>query len=307
MTSFASAFNSLITKIEGNFTWIKSQITSISSSLSGKASSTDLSTHTGNSTIHITSSERTAWNAKADNSDLSTHTSDTDIHITSSERSTWNGKQSALSTTNKLSADYISDGTTNKTVTATEKSTWNGKANASDLTTHTGNTTVHITSSERSTWNGKQDALTSTQLANIADIPNKADATDIPTTVAELSDSSDYATKTYVDSKVNTAVRHQGSIAFASLPALSSTNLNKCYNITDAFTTTSDFLEGAGKNYPAGTNVMIVESGTNTYKYDVYSGFYDLSVYYEITDLDSDLSTMFTTGTSNITDLSAST
>lgn len=46
------------------------------------------------------------------------------------------GLQSEITSTNKLSADLIQDGTTNKTVTATEKSTWNGKQNAiSDLDT----------------------------------------------------------------------------------------------------------------------------------------------------------------------------
>ena len=46
------------------------------------------------------------------------------------------GLQTEITSSNKLSADLISDGTTNKTVTATEKSTWNGKQNAiSDLST----------------------------------------------------------------------------------------------------------------------------------------------------------------------------
>lgn len=73
-----------------------------------------------------------------------------------------------------------------------------------------------------------------------------------------------------------------GSIAFASLPALSADVLGNVYNITDAFTTTADFVEGAGKNYPAGTNVAIVDVGTggsHSYKFDVLSGFVDLSAY----------------------------
>lgn len=39
------------------------------------------------------------------------------------------GLQSEITSTNKLSADLIEDGTTNKTVTATEKQTWNSYAN----------------------------------------------------------------------------------------------------------------------------------------------------------------------------------
>lgn len=39
-------------------------------------------------------------------------------------------RQAAITSSNKLSADLISDGTTNKTVTATEKTTWSGKQDA---------------------------------------------------------------------------------------------------------------------------------------------------------------------------------
>lgn len=44
------------------------------------------------------------------------------------------GKQNNITSSNKLSADLIADGTTNKVVTSTEKSTWNGKQNALDTT-----------------------------------------------------------------------------------------------------------------------------------------------------------------------------
>ena len=39
-------------------------------------------------------------------------------------------------------------------------------------------------------------------------------------------------------------------------------NEGNVYNITDAFTSTADFVEGAGKKYTAGTNVVIVETTT---------------------------------------------
>ena len=50
------------------------------------------------------------------------------------------------------------------------------------------------------------------------------------------------------------------------------------YNITNEFVTTDNFLEGAGKMYPTGTNVVVVEGDTE-YQYDVLSGFVDLSNY----------------------------
>lgn len=84
------------------------------------------------------------------------------------------------------------------------------------------------------------------------------------------------------------ALKPSGSITFANLPALTATNVNNLYNITDAFTTTADFVEGAGKSYPAGTNVAIINTGTASspvYKYDAYTGVIDLSPYLKKSDL----------------------
>lgn len=91
--------------------------------------------------------------------------------------------------------------------------------------------------------------------------------------------------ETAINNKISSTYKAAGSVAFASLPALSSANEGKVYNVTDSFTTTSDFVEGTGKSYPAGTNVVIINVSENTYKYDVLSGFVDLSDYVEASDL----------------------
>ena len=70
-----------------------------------------------------------------------------------------------------------------------------------------------------------------------------------------------------------------GSIAFASLPTLGVAYEGYVYNVTDSFTTTSDFVEGAGKSYAAGTNVVCVDTGSSVYKWDVLGSFIDLSGY----------------------------
>ena len=69
--------------------------------------------------------------------------------------------------------------------------------------------------------------------------------------------------------------QYAGSVAFADLPAANQNRVGFVYNVTNAFTTTSDFVEGAGVDYPAGTDVAIVNNGDSTtpsYKYDVYTG-----------------------------------
>lgn len=68
----------------------------------------------------------------------------------------------------------------------------------------------------------------------------------------------------------------KGTIAFASLPTASAGNLGWVYNISDAFTTTAAFVEGAGHSYGAGTNVVCVDAGSSSYKWDVLAGTIDL-------------------------------
>jgi hypothetical protein len=64
------------------------------------------------------------------------------------------------------------------------------------------------------------------------------------------------------------ALRPMGTVAFANLPALSEADDGSMYNISDQFTTTAEFKEGAGNTIPAGANVYKTEDG----KWDVLAG-----------------------------------
>ena len=103
--------------------------------------------------------------------------------------------------------------------------------------------------------------------------------------VALKANSADIYTQTQVDDKIDAAIsavyKPAGSVAFASLPTPGADNLGNVYNVTDEFTTDARFTEGAGQEYPAGTNVAVVETSSEpaTYKFDVMSGFVDLSGY----------------------------
>ena len=83
----------------------------------------------------------------------------------------------------------------------------------------------------------------------------------------------------------------KGNISSISdLPTPSAETLGWFYNINDAFTTTDQFVEGAGISYLAGENVAIVEPEPGVYKYDVFSGLVDLSpLENEIDDLKSQI------------------
>ena len=84
----------------------------------------------------------------------------------------------------------------------------------------------------------------------------------------------------YVAAKLSSTYKAKGTCTFANKPSLIAANEGDVYNISDSFTTTSDFVEGAGNTYPAGTNIVVVNtasSGTAVYKYDVLAGFVDVS------------------------------
>ena len=88
-----------------------------------------------------------------------------------------------------------------------------------------------------------------------------------------------YAVNQYVGTKLGGALVYKGSIPFASLPALAKENVGHVYNITDAFTTTENFVEGAGHEYQAGQNVAVAEVSEGVYRYDVLSQPINLAEY----------------------------
>ena len=100
---------------------------------------------------------------------------------------------------------------------------------------------------------------------------------------ADKNDGTKYATPaavhSYVGTKMASALIYKGSVAFAGLPALSAENAGHVYNVTDAFTTTANFIEGAGHKYAAGQNVAVAKVGDNVYRYDVLAQPIDLSGY----------------------------
>lgn len=97
----------------------------------------------------------------------------------------------------------------------------------------------------------------------------------------------DAYTKTEVDNAIDEAQQSTykpgGSLTADQIVSalLVAGNKGKVYNATEDFTTTADFVEGAGKVMPAGTNIAVVdvdETGENpTYKFDTQAGSYGVA------------------------------
>ena len=91
-------------------------------------------------------------------------------------------------------------------------------------------------------------------------------------------------TKSEVDGKLSAVYKPAGNTLFANLPTPSASNLGNVYNMTDAFTTDSRFIDSEPTQYPIGTNVVVVQV-EDAYYFDVLAGFVDLSGYLEVSDM----------------------
>lgn len=145
---------------------------------------------------------------------------------------------------------------------------------------------IKVNGTAQTITNKAVDITVPTKTSDITNDSNFQTDTDVETAIdTALANGTDpYQTKSEVEaeikSQISGAYKPQGSVAFASLPALSANIEGYVYNVTDAFTTTADFVEGAGHSHPAGTNVVCVEHGTGTYKWDCLTGAVDLSAYW---------------------------
>ena len=141
---------------------------SIVKQLDASATQADMNIHIADSAKHVSSLERTTWNAqytkpadgipetdltlalqtkiaeKASVTALSTHTIDTVKHITSSERVAWNSKY-----------DKPVDGIPSTDLAVAVRNKIADSVLTSDFTAHADNNVKHITAEERSNWNAQ--------------------------------------------------------------------------------------------------------------------------------------------------------
>lgn len=178
----------------------------------------------------------------------------------------------------------IAAGANNYTLPAATNSSLGGVVVGDNVTVSNGTISVADASTDKkgvvqlsSATNGTSTtkAATEAALKTAYDLANSKQS---PATSLAGYGIADAYTKTEVDAKISSVYKPAGSAAFASLPTLAEDVLGNVYNVTDAFTTTADFVEGAGSKYPSGTNVVVVQSG-DAYKFDVLAGFVDLSAY----------------------------
>ena len=108
-----------------------------------------------------------------------------------------------------------------------------------------------------------------------ADIASKIPST--ATSSNQLVDNSEM--QSAISSAVSSAYHAAGTKTVAQLTSslLIAENEGNVYNITDSGVTTADFVEGAGKPINIGDNVGICQPSSGVYKFDLLSGFVDVT------------------------------
>lgn len=138
---------------------------------------------------------------------------------------------------------------------------------------------IKVNTVEQAITNKTVDITVPTKLSDLTNDGDGTSGSTFPTT-SEMN--------TAINSKLTSVYKAKGSVAFANLPSLVAANEGNVYNISDDFTTTTDFVEGAGHTHKAGANVAIVNVGTEqnpSYKYDVLADFVDTSVFWTKAEL----------------------
>ena len=184
-----------------------------------------------------------------------------------------NSKASATNSANSASAAKTSE--TNSKTSETNAKTYSENAKISE---------ANAKESENASESYASSALSSSQIATTkaseADTSaiNASNSASVATTAATNAQnyavgSTDSAKYYYEQAKTisesfSGALRPMGTVTFANLPSLSIATEGDMYNISDEFTTTSDFKEGSGSIISSGSNVYKTFDG----KWDILAG-----------------------------------
>lgn len=210
---------------------------------------------------------------------------------------------SAASASTKATAAANSATNANNSANAAKTSETNSATNANNAKQYADSASSSAASASASASTASQEAASaSTSASNAAtSATNSKTYSDLSKSYAvgtngsiRTNDNSDNAKYYYEQAKaisegLNGALLPMGTITFSNL-AIQTKQIGYMYNISDSFTTTSDFKEGAGIKYPAGTNVYWTGDG----KWDCLAGVM-------VTGIKGNAETSYRTGDVNIT------
>lgn len=132
------------------------------------------------------------------------------------------------------------------------------KASETNAKTYADNASASATSASTSASEAsksKTSASTSASQAKASETNAKTSETNSAKSESEAKKYADQVKE--ISESFSGALRPLGTINFANLPSTADASSGDMYNITNQFTTTTDFKEGAGNIIPAGSNVYL--------------------------------------------------
>ena len=146
----------------------------------------------------------------------------------------------------------VSYDTTNKKITVTKNGTTTDVVTAAKIVEDGGAVTDVSGKADKVTGGTENNFAALDSNGNLKDSGKKASDFQTPQTTLFGYGITDAYTKSEIDGKLSATYKPAGSAAsVAALGALTAANEGKVYNMTASFTTTSDFVEGAGITHSA--------------------------------------------------------
>ena len=180
-------------------------------------------------------------------------------------------------------AESLGLATPNDISTATDDMATQTWVEAQDYAT-SGELTTAVNDMATKTWVGEQGYQNASQVQSAVTTGTADMATQ--TWVTSQSYATTSSVNNLISQAVSTVYTPKGSLAdISTIDTVSTTGkVGDVYNISSAFVTTASFIEGAGKSYPAGTNIVLV-TVEDAKKWDVLAGSVDLSAYVKSSEL----------------------
>ena len=210
---------------------------------------------------------------------------------TSATLSETNAKKSADNASNSATSATLSETNAKKSADSASASENSASASATSASTSESNARVSADSASTSASNASTSETNAKKSADSA----STSASNASTSASNASASETNAKKYYEQTKSISesfagTLRPKGTVTFANLPSVSLAETGDMYNVSDEFTTTTDFAEGAGNTIPLGSNVYKNSDG----KWDVLAGS-------PVTGVKGSAETVYRRGNVNIT------
>ena len=218
---------------------------------------------------NATAAKKSADSASESASNASASAKTATDAATSANTSETNAKKSADSASNSATSASLSETNAKKSADSASTSAASASNSATSASTSENNARVSANSASASASSASTSETNAKKSADSAiTSANNASTSENNASASETNAKKYYEQTKSISESFAGTLRPKGTVTFANLPSVSLAETGDMYNVSDEFTTTTDFAEGAGNTIPLGSNVYKNSDG----KWDVLAG-----------------------------------